>query len=256
MRKRTFFDLLLFKTKANLQIEVSRYYLNYLWWVVEPILTMGVLYIVFGVFLGSEIEHFVGFLLCGLIMWQWFARTASNSVGSILSGVGLMTQIDIPKVFFPLEVALRDCCKNLFATSILLIFLVFYPTPVTIKWLALPVIMSIQFVLNVAVGILVAAIVPFVPDLKYIVNTVIDLMFFGSGIFFSIEEMVLPEHRWIMYMNPLAGLIQNYRSILLYGQWPDWGYLSIVCVFSLLLLGCALCIVRRLDRVYPRICQQ
>jgi lipopolysaccharide transport system permease protein len=256
MRTRTFIDLLLFKTRANLHTEVSQYYLNYLWWVINPLLTMGVFYVVFGIFLGSKIQHFVAFLLCGLTMWQWFARTVNNSASSIMEGVGLMTQIDIPKVFFPLEVAFRDAFKNLFAVLLLLVFLFFYPSPVTEKWLALPLLMAIQFLLNTAAAILIAALVPFIPDLKFIVSTGIELMFFGSGIFFSIEHMVLPQHRWILYANPMAGLIKAYRDILVYGNWPDWGYLAGVFAFSALLFGCAFLLVRKFDRLYPRVCLQ
>lgn len=256
MRTKTFFDLLIYKTEANLRTEVSRYYLNYLWWVIEPVLTMGVFYIVFGIFLDRGTDHFVGFLLTGLTFWFWFNRTVNNASFSIMGGQGLMQQVDIQKVFFPLEVVLRDCFKLLFSLSLLLVFLVFYPTPVSVTWLALPLLMAVQLVLITGCAIFCAAIVPFVPDLKFIIATTLHLMFFGSGVFYSIESVVLPEHRHIMYLNPMAGLLKAYREILIYDAWPDWFYLAKVFIFALVLLGCSLWLVFRLDHVYPRVCQQ
>jgi lipopolysaccharide transport system permease protein len=253
---KTFFDLLIYKTGANLRTEVSRYYLNYLWWVIEPVLTMAVFYVVFGIFMNRGTEHFVAFLLCGLTFWNWFVRSMSNASTSIMGGQGLMQQVDIQKVFFPLEVVLRDCFKLLFSLTLLLVFLLFHPTPLSLTWLALPLLMLAQLCLVAGGAILCAALVPFVPDLKFIISTTLHLMFFGTGIFYNIDSVVLPEHRYLIYLNPMAGLIKAYRQVLIYDTWPDWLYLAKVFVFALLLLAFSLWLVFKLDHVYPRVCQQ
>src|SRR5512139_960485 len=107
MRLRTFYDLLLFKTSADLRVEVSRYYLNYFWWILEPIFTMGVFYFVFRVLLNQGIPNFVAFLLIGLTFWNWFAFSVNNAASSLLHGRMLMLQVNIPKVFFPLGTILQ-----------------------------------------------------------------------------------------------------------------------------------------------------
>jgi len=256
MRTKTFIDLLIYKTGVNLRTEVSQYYLNYLWWVIEPILSMGMFYIVFGIFLNRGTDHFVAFLLCGLTFWNWFSNTVYNASASIMQGQGLMQQVNIQKVFFPLEVILQDCFKLMFALSLLLVFLLFYPTPVSITWFALPLLMFIQLCLVAGMAILCAAVVPFLPDLKFIIGTALHLMFFGSGIFYSVENVVLPEHQFIMYINPICGLLKAYRQILIYDSWPDWFYLAKVFLFALILLVFALWLVFRFNHIYPRICQQ
>ncbi len=247
---------MIFKTGANLRTEVSRYYLNYLWWVIEPVLTMGIFYLVFGIFMNRGTPHFIAFLLCGLTFWNWFARTVNNASASIMQGQGIMQQVDILKIFFPLEVILRDCFKLLFSLFLLLVFLLFYPTPTSSTWLALPLIMLVQLFFIAGVSILCAAIVPFIPDLKFIISTALQLMFFGSGVFFSIESVVLPEHQFILYLNPMAGLLRAYRQILIDNVWPNWFYLAMVFLFALMLLGFALWIIFRFDHIYPRVCQQ
>jgi lipopolysaccharide transport system permease protein len=173
-----------------------------------------------------------------------------------MANQGLMVQVNIRKVFFPMEVLFSDGFKQLFVTVLLLIFLVFYPTPVSITWIALPLLMFIQFVIIAGCAILCSALVPFVPDLRFVIGTGLQLLFFASGVFFNIETTVLPKHRFIMYLNPIAGLIENYRQILMYANWPDWSYLAWVLAAGLSLLAFALYIIYRLDHVYPRICQQ
>lgn len=256
MKPHLFFSLLRFKTIANLRTEISRYYLNYLWWGLEPILTMTVFYVVFGIMLNRGTEHYVAFLLSGLVWWNWFARSIQNGANSIINSRALMLQVDIPKAFFPLEVCFRDAFKQLFATALLMLFLLFYPTPVSTTWLALPVIMAIQFIFIIGLTALCASIVPFIPDLQFVVRTGINLLFFGSGVFYHIDDVVLPEHHVYMYMNPIAGLLKSYRDILIYEAWPDWNYLLKVSIAGILLCVVSFSILKKFDRTYPWICNQ
>jgi ABC-type polysaccharide/polyol phosphate export systems, permease component len=216
---------------------------------------MAVFYIVFGIFLNRSTPNFVAFLLIGITIWQWFSSSVTNALNSIIAGKGLIMQVDIPKVFFPLETLLRDSFKNFFAVALLLIFLVFYPTPITIHWLALPALIAIQFTLNAGIAFICASLVPFIPDLRFVITTAIQLAFFGSGVFYSIEQIILPEHRGLIYLNPMAGLIRNYRLVLINQQWPDWNYLAGALAGSLLTLLIGLYLLKSFDSIYPRISQ-
>ncbi|XPV75572.1 MAG: ABC transporter permease [Desulfovibrio sp.] len=249
-------NLVLFKTVASLRIEVSRYYLNYLWWAIEPVLSMMVFYVVFGIFLNRSAENYVGVLLVGLMAWNWFARSIEHASMSIYQGRGLMNQVVISKLFFPLEVVLRDTFKNSIVVVLLLVFLLFYTTPVSITWCALPVVLLVEAALIFGLAILSAALVPYVPDLQFVISTGLHLMFFGSGVFFRIEDVVLPKHQFLMYLNPMAGLIKAYRDILIYAQWPDWSYLGTVFLCSMSVLGFSIWLVKKLDHDFPRVCNQ
>lgn len=256
MKLRIFLDLLLFRTGANLRAEASHYYLTYLWWLIEPILIMFVFYVVFGIFLQRGTENFVVFLLCGLTFWNWFSRSVINASQSIMGGQSLMLQVNIPKVFFPLEVLLSDAFKQLFVTILLLLFLLVYPTPVSATWIALPILMFAQFLLSAGAVILSAALVPFVPDLRFIIGTGLQLLFFASGIFYNIDSVVLPQHQYLIRLNPMVGLIEGYRSILMHAEWPDWTYLGWVFFVGMTLLAFSLWLIFKLDHVYPRVCQR
>lgn len=252
----SFIQLLLAKSSANLRTEVSRYYLNYLWWALEPVLTMLTFYVVFGIFLNRGTPNYVAFLLIGLVPWQWFANIVTQSSNSIVNGKGLMLQVNISKLFFPLEVAFRGTFKHFFVLALLLIFLIFYGLPITAKWLALPALLALQFLFILSISFLCAAIVPFIPDMQFIVATAIRLAMFASGVFYDINSVVLGKHRAFIYINPMAGLIKSYRDILLYEAWPDWHYLGILTLATLVLLTASSLLIIKFNYVYPRICQQ
>lgn len=256
MRFKNFMQLASFYVSSNLRVEVSSYYLNFAWWILEPLLMMCVFYVVFEVMLHQGTDNFVGFLLVGLTAWNWFSRSVGNSKNSIHDGRLLIMQVRIPKCFFPFVTNCQDAFKHLFVTALLLVFLCFYTTPVTITWVALPVLMVVQYLLIFAVSLFCSALVPFVPDLRFVITTGIELLFFASGVFYNLDQMVIPEHSFWVYLNPVAGLIKNYRMVLLYGQWPNWGYVANVALFSSVCAAVFLFFLWKYDHVYPKVCQQ
>lgn len=93
---------------------------------------------------------------------------------------------------------------------------------------------------------------PFVPDLKIIINNGLTLLFFISGIFYDIGHLPA-DIRFYFYLNPMATLIENYRLVLIEGAWPHWGTIGVSLVMSLIGLTIGLYLLTRYDRVYPKL---
>lgn len=253
MKFSQFNQLVFEKVKLNLKAEAKKTYLSYLWWLLEPALFVGTFYLVFAVFMATKTPDFVVFLCCGKIPFLWFSRTVNNSCGAIIGGKGLMNQVSIPKSFFPTVVIFQDLFKSAIVFSLLAVFVALNGFELTLAWLAIPVLMLCQLLFISALAFVVAMIVPFIPDLRFIVGTGILMMMFGSGIFYDYKKVILPEHRDLFLMNPMANLIRSYRDVMLDGVWPDWSSLAIMSTCCALLLVVALLILKRLDPVYPRL---
>ena len=69
------FDLVVYKVYAELKSEATRTYIGVLWWVMEPIIFMGIFYFVFGVLFQIRAPDFIPFLLVGLTAWHWLQAT-------------------------------------------------------------------------------------------------------------------------------------------------------------------------------------
>jgi hypothetical protein len=102
------FDLRWYKTLA----EVARTYAGFLWWVLDPILFMVIFYLVFCVLLERGGEHFVQFLLIGLVAWCWFHSTLTHGCNALPAGSGLIRRVYLPKVLLvlPQPHGLPDRC--------------------------------------------------------------------------------------------------------------------------------------------------
>ncbi len=228
---RHYLELIGYKAYAELRAEAARAYLGFLWWIMEPVLYMAVFYVVFGVLFQRGGEDFAPFLLCGLVVWKWFDSTVRSGANAISSNAGLMRQVYLPKFVFPSIVILVNTVKFLVVMGLLLLFLQVYGLPIFTSWLALPLLFATQMLLIAAVTLLAAAVIPFLPDLKLLIDNGLTLLFFLSGVFFGLDT--IPEGlRPYFSLNPMATLIDGYRKVLLHGLWPDWHSLATVRAFS------------------------
>lgn len=247
-----YLELIKVKIAANLKAESSRFYLSYMWWVIEPVLYMVVFYVVFGVLLNRGTEDFVAYLLCGLIPWLWFSKTVNHAMNSLMVARNLILQVDLPKIVLPIITIGQNLIKELLVIFILLVFLLIYGIELTSTWLYFPVILIVQLLLVVACSMIVAAFVPFLPDLTFVVTAGLQLLMFMSGVFYGVS-FVPENHQSLFYMNPVAALLRDYRNVLLYNQEPDFVSLIYISSISAVVIAAITMFIFKYDKKYPRI---
>jgi lipopolysaccharide transport system permease protein len=253
MQYRNLVDAFWLKLHFGLKAEAAKNYLNYAWWLLEPALHVAVFYFVFGTLLKRGGEDFIVFLLCGQIPFLWFSRSVSNAATSILAGKGLIQQMAIPKPFFPALVVAQDAVKQAVVFACLLFFIGAMGYGPNLTWLTLPLIALTQLLLVSACALLVAAITPFLPDFRFIVQTGMMMLMFASGIFYDFRTVLPEEQQGLFLLNPMAQLITAYRDALLSSSWPNLTALGWTAILSTVGLTLMLLFYRRNDAVYARL---
>ena len=246
-------DLVLYRGFSELRAEAARSYLGIIWWVMEPALFVVVFYLVFEMGFRRGSDDFVPYLLCGLVPWKWFDGTV-RSASTVLSGsVGLMRQLYLPKYLLPAAVIVTNTLKFFIVLAILMVFLSLYGVQAFNGALVyLPLVVLVQLLLIIGVGGLAAALVPLLPDLRYVVNYGLMMLFFMSGIFFSLSDMSPEAQRYLVF-NPMLLVIDAYRAVLLDAAMPSMSRLAAVASASVAMIFAAIYLFRRFDRVYPRV---
>ncbi|MEX0916223.1 MAG: ABC transporter permease [Wenzhouxiangellaceae bacterium] len=254
--KKNLWELVWFRAYADLKSEASRTYIGILWWILDPLMQMGIFYLVFGVGLRGtgRTENFVQFLLIGIIIWRWFATSVNFSSGAIMQNRNLVLRLDIDKWVFPATLIAGNAFKFLIAFTVLIIFLKFSGMPLTWHYLQIPVVLGVQLVLICGVAFTLAALVPLLPDLRNVISHMLMLMFFLSGIFYDPAQM--PEKfQWIFDLNPMVHVINANRAIMLHGEMPAWPPLLVVLVLGLVLMWIGIRLMRSLNVVYAKALQ-
>lgn len=244
-------ELIFFAAWFDIRSQVSRVYLGFAWWFIEPLLYMAAFYLVFGIVFQRGGPDFPSFLLTGLVAFRWFDSGVRSGMESIIRGSNLIKQIYIPKYVLPFSSIVASSVKALVVFALLLVFLLsqgIYPAP---AWSALPVVLFTLFLWILFVGGASALVVPFLPDLRILINNGLTLMLFLSGIFYSADQ-VPDSLRPYFFLNPLATIIHALRDILLDGIWPNWQHLLTVFIVSLAGIVLLFWIFIRVDRVYPK----
>ncbi len=252
MQLRNSIELIIYKAYADIRAEAARSYLGLLWWIIEPILYLGAFYVLFILVLQRGDPGFVPNFLCGAVAWKWFDSGLKGGNHAISAHLSLLQQVYVPKFIFPIIAVLGSTARFIPVFLIFALFLLFYGIPAQVTWLAAPVLIFTQFYLTIALALLAGAITPFLPDLRVAVDNGMMLLFFVSGIFFNINEVHEPVKSYLL-LNPMAGLIDEYRNIMIRGFWPDAKRLAFILLFSSMVGLFALLLLKRLDHRYGKV---
>jgi lipopolysaccharide transport system permease protein len=248
-----FRHLILHKAWADFRAEAERSYLGVIWWVLDPLINMAVYYLVFGVFLLllRSTEDFVPFLIIGIVAWRWFEATVKTAMRSIHRNRGLIEKVSFDKLVFPISAVLTQCLQFAFSIPLLFGILLICRIPFSIHMLAFPVLLLVQLLLIYAVSIILSATVPLVPDIATLMEHVLRITFYMSGIFYNIHDLP-PVFQKMLWLNPMAVLIDAQRQVLMRASWPDWEPILIIAAVSLLGVYLGATLVWRLNQTYAK----
>ena len=241
-----------YQAYAGLRNEIARTYIGVLWWLLEPTLNALTMYLVFGMLLTSRRPGFLPFLLVGTFSWQWFSGSVVGAANSIILKSGLMQQVYLPKVIFPLVNVLNNSWKFLFAFAVLIMVVTLSHAAPGWSYAALPLVLVTQFLLNLAIGIPLSAWIPYFRDGSSVISALLTLLAFISGIFFS-PDQVPEKYRLAMELNPMTIIMTSYRDIMLNGHWPSFPPLIAVAAGSVALIVGGVILLDRLDLSLPKV---
>ena len=244
-------ELIVYKAYADLKAERERTFLGLLWWIIEPLIAMSIYYLVFKVLLKRGTEDFIPFLLVGLIVWQWFNAVIVNGGNSILRSMGLVRQVPLHKVIFPINIVLTNSARFVLSLSVLFVCLWLNGFEVQIHYLAFPVILSVELFLMTAIAFPLAAIIPFFPDLGTFVQHMMRLVFLLSGIFYSGLELSEKQQNFF-YLNPMAVIIRSCRDVLMRDMWPSWQPLAAILAGSTVFIAIGFMLMTRFGLLYAK----
>src|SRR5574344_2090534 len=236
----------LLKTSVSKEIR-GKYkgsFLGVLWSFINPLLMTLVYAIVFPFILKQGQDHYITFLVIGILSWNWFTTVINQGTFCVLGNGGIIKKVYFPREILPISVATSGLVNYLISVPIILIFLICSGLGFSWYMLLLPLIVITQYILSLGIIMITSAIDVYIRDAEYIINFIVMMLFYATPVLYS--TTLFPEKlRWILYLNPMTTIINSYRDIFFYKQMPNMGMLAIVFAGSLLLV---VLIFRKLER--------
>ena len=244
------FDIVICKAKSELKAETTRNYAGFLWWFLEPFMSLLIYFVVFKYIL--NIPRDVMALFCGLITFKWFSSSLARSTDDIIDGRRIMMQVYLHKSVFPLStVAVNTFKFSLVLLMTLGIALIMGRTEPTLAWLSLPIILGLAILLLTGSTFCVAAITPFLPDMSLIIGTLLQLFMWVSCVFYNLSDLS-PRIQTFLKLNPVAVVINEIRSIILYGNWPVWEVYPLLIAQITIIFALGFWLLNKYNRIYPK----
>ena len=236
--------------KSNIKKEIRGKYkgsfLGVLWSFVNPLLMTLVYAIVFPFILRSGPEHYVTYIVIGILPWNFFTTVISQGTFTILGNAGIIKKVYFPREILPISVATSALVNFLISLPIIFLFLLF--SGIGFSWyiLLLPLVIICQYILSLGIIFITSAINVYIRDAEYIINFFIQMLFYATPILY--ESSLFGDKAWILSLNPMTTIINSYRDILYSGIVPNLIQLGLVLVFSILLLLTGILVFRKLEK--------
>lgn len=218
-------ELLYFLTWRDVKVRYKQTFLGAAWAVLQPLLTMLVFTLLFGRLAGLSKQTggipYPIFAYSGLLTWTFFQNAVTNSSNSLVGSVNLITKIYFPRMIIPMAAVGSGLVDFAVAFVILTGLMLYYGVGVTWAILLLPPLVVLTTVLAAGVGMLLSALNVKYRDIRHAVPFLTQLWMFASPIIYP--STLLPGRwRWLLILNPLTGIIENFRVALFRHKEFDW----------------------------------
>ena len=211
--------------------------LGQVWHLMNPALLVGVYFLIFGVVIDTSrgVGNFLGFLIIGIVLFHLTQRVVQEAAVAITQNLGLIRSIQFPRILLPAAAVNGQTAAFLPAVVLAMLAVLATGETPTQRWLLLPAVLVAQFIFNFGLALVAARIGASVADLRHILPHLFRLLFYASGVIFSVEAFVHnPAWRRAFALNPIYDLISCARWCLL-GQPIDiWILFSTVAWCSLM----------------------
>ena len=180
------------------------------WWIVLlPTLQAAVYGLIFGVLLGgSRPENFIPYLFTGVFLFSFLQGAFANGATSVTSNIGLVRSLSFPRILLPTNAVIQQVFSLLPQVGLLLVTLIAFRQPVTVNWLLLIPILFLMVIFAFGLATISARLTVHVQDLNKLIPFITRIVFYVSGIFFSMEK--------VLHNYPLALQIANLNPVYVY----------------------------------------
>lgn len=205
--------------KRDFTKKYKRTVLGMAWSILGPLMTLGVMALIFTQFFGRDMEHYIIYMFCGNLLFSYFKESTNGGMTALTANAGIFSKVNVPKYMFLLSRNVSSLINFGINLCILFIFCLIDGVAFTWKFVFLlyPILCFIVF--NLGMGLILSALYIMFNDMKYLYDVFTLLLMYLSAIFYSIDAYPI-QKQYLFYLNPVYVYIRYFRKIILEGTVP------------------------------------
>ncbi len=226
-----------------------RYYenkLGLLWAVIKPASQIAMYYVVFQVLMSQRVENYVIYLFAGLMLWMFFTEVTSGTVKILQTKKYLYEYTNMHKMEIYLASIISSVIGLLFNLAIFFVGAALSGIIPTYHYIYFIIIFINLLILSFGVSLILSNLFLLFKDTLQIWNIVVGFGFFLSPILYR-GEVFTSKLPWLDYLNPIAGIINNTRNILMFGEPPNWNMVAFDFGYSALIFLLGYTLLKRIS---------
>lgn len=229
-------ELFFFLAWRDILVRYKQTAIGILWSLLRPFLTMIIFTIVFSKFakLPSGGIPYPVMVYCGMIPWQFFSNTLSESSTSLIDNSNLLTKVYFPRIIVPASSVMVSLIDFFISLSILGGLMFWYGIMPDWHILFLPLFLLQVIIFAFGAGLWISALNVQYRDFRYVIPFLLQIGLYASPVGFS--SGIVPEQWRLLYsFNPMVGVIEGFRWSIV-GQPTQIYWLGVLLSSVLILL--------------------
>jgi lipopolysaccharide transport system permease protein len=245
-------ELFYFLAWRDILVRYKQTAIGIAWSVLRPFLTMVVFSVVFGTLakLPSNGVPYPVMVFSAMLPWQFFANSLAESSNSLIDNANLLTKVYFPRLIVPAGSVIVSLVDFLISFVILCGLMAWYRVIPDLKMLLLPLFLAMAFLASFGAGLWLSALNVKYRDFRYVVPFLVQFGLYISPVGFS--SSIVPEKwRFFYFLNPMVGVIDGFRWVLLGDAFPvNWSGLCVSFALTVLMFAGGLWYFRNMERSF------
>ena len=233
--------------KKEFRGKYKKSFLGILWSFLNPLFQLLIYALVFPFILKNNVSNYTVFLIVALFPWNFFNLSIIQSAACVVTNGGIIKKVYFPREILPISTATSNLINFLISSVIVFVALLISGIGIHLSIIALPLIILMQYILQLGLSFILSAITVYVRDVEYLINVIMMLAFYLSPIVYS-ADMIPAKYLPIFKINPMFHIIKYYRDILYYGKFPEMESVFILFFACIIILIVGYLIFRKLEK--------
>jgi lipopolysaccharide transport system permease protein len=216
-------ELLKAWTIRTVRARYQQSFLGVLWTIAQPVAQVAIFTIIFTLVIPIDTGNipYPIFNFAAIAPWLLFSMALTDMVSSLVINMNLVTKIYFPREILPLSMLLARILDFVIGLGILVLLILYFQMSIDWEyWLLLPLVLLVQAMLTIGLGLFGAALNVFYRDIQHVFALVLRIWLYASPIIYPVER-IAEQYRALYFLNPMAGILEAYRAVLLRGEMPD-----------------------------------
>ncbi len=246
-------ELLWVLTERDIKVRYKQTALGFAWAIIQPVMLMVVFSIFFGHLAKMPADGlpYPIFVYAGLLPWTFFANAITSSAGSLVGSANLVSKVYFPRLVVPLSAAGSGLVDFAIAVVILLAMMLWYGVGWSVNLLLAPLLVAGTVFIALGVGIGLSALTVAYRDFRYVIPFLVQLWMFATPVVYP-ARLVPEGWRWLLFLNPMAGFIEGFRSAFL-GRPFDWLAIMLSLAVAVLVFAAGIAYFEKVERRFADI---